>query len=92
MKNVPGSEVSTSWFNESKKPPQSVLDQITDYMSRHPNPTYLGYISSEIGWSLGQTQEMLRELERRGLVRELNGPEKATFGFSTKANVWVIVK
>lgn len=92
MKHIKTVEVSTKWFNESQPPPEKVLEILVDFMRRRAEPVYMGLIANEIGWSLGQTQEMLRELARRHVVRELSDDEKRIAGFPVGSNLWIIIK
>ena len=91
MKQIPGSEVHTKWFDDVNLPPQAALDAIINFLRSTSQPTMMGYIASEIGWSLGQTQAMLRELSKRGQVRELTDDDKTHRKLILHCNYWELV-
>ena len=79
-------------FRDGQRPPQKALEIIVGYMRRVAHPVYLGYVSLEVGWSLRHTEEMMQELERRGLVRQLGPEESAARGFRQDGYLWELTQ
>jgi len=71
-------------------PPPKVLEIIVDYMRRVARPSYLGFISLEIRWSLSRTKQALDKLVDQGLVRELTIDEKLQLRLPEIAALYVL--
>lgn len=71
-------------------PPQKVLEIIVDYMRRVARPSYLGFISLEIRWSLSRTKQALDKLVDQGLVKELTDDEKVQLRLPVTAALYVL--
>lgn len=71
-------------------PSQKVLEIIIDYMRRIARPSYLGFISLEIRWSLSRTKQALDKLVDQGLVKELTVEEKIQLRLPQVAALYVL--
>lgn len=59
----------------NKRHPLVALEKITGYLDRGYSPAFLGFIASEIGYSLAQTEAMLLLLVEAGQVRRLTADD-----------------
>ncbi len=69
-----------------------VAQKIVGYFHRVASPIYTGYVASEIGYSLDQTQLMLEALSKADVVRQLTIEEKKLKQIDPRGNVWVLVE
>ena len=72
--------------------PQAALEKIIHYLERGYSPSFLGNISTEIGYSVDSTELMLFHLEDEGRVRELSKDEKKLRGMPVQSVVYGLVK
>lgn len=80
-----------SWRpDDGMGPSQKVLEIIVDYMRRVAKPSYLGFISLEIHWSLSRTKQALDKLTDQGLVKELTIGEKMQLRLPEEAILYVL--
>lgn len=75
-----------------KKAPQAALEKLMSYLHRVTRPTYMGFLSLEIGYSLAQTLVMMQELEEAGLVRQLTADDLRRLKFDERANMWELTE
>lgn len=81
----------TKWFNNGKEHPPAALERIVGYFHRLACPIYMGYIATEIHYSLAQTQSMLEALQEAGVVRQLTVEELKLRKIDPRANIWILV-
>lgn len=84
--------MTTKWFNNGKTPPAGVLENIMQYMKKMETYVYLGRISTEIGYTLGQTEAFMQVLSEKNLARVLTIDEKNDLKIDSRANLWTLVK
>ena len=82
----------TPALNRGRRPSPGVLEIIVGYFHRVAQPTYMGIVAGYVGWSLERTQEMFDELEDKKIIRPVTQEEKATWGYPTVANIYVLVE
>lgn len=79
----------SKWFKDGNGPPQAALERISSLFKRVGTPLYMGIISLEIHYNLGQTQAMLDHLEELKIVRQLTVEEKRG-KFDVRGNIYVL--
>ena len=77
-------------LRDGMRPSPKVLEIIVSYMNRVASPVYLGILSLEVRWSLERTQQMLNELEDKGMVRKVTDEEKRKLGRPLEAILYVL--
>lgn len=82
----------TRWFNNGKEPPQVALEKIVSFFHKLDRPVYLGFIATEIKYSLEQTRAMLDVLHDAGAVRPLSVEEKRAHGLDERDDIWTLVE
>lgn len=83
--------MTTKWFNGGLDLPPKVLEKIVGYFNRMSRPIYLGYVATEIGYSLAQTQAMVDSLVELGTLRAMTDEEKVSMKFDVRGNIYVLV-
>lgn len=83
----------TRYFKDSRgEPPQVALEKIVSFFHRLDRPVYLGFIATEVKYSLEQTRAMLDVLHDAGAVRPLSVEEKRAQGLDERGDIWMLVE
>ena len=80
-------------MNSRRSYPPAAFRKIVHYFQRGYSPAFLGNISTEIGYSIESTQDMLQTMERLDHgVRELTRDEKISRNVSPAAVMYEFIE